>query len=250
MKPVKFTVLTKEVEIVYTEKDVQLSAIRKQEIEKFWKEVNQDSAFHRGEVFHVDSMIEEEHKYKIMLKWTDYAHYLHTIRNHIRDEERCRIVFGAALVETKDGKFVFGEMANHTAHPGRLQCVGGGLSFEDKKGKHFDMKQSVQRELQEELAVDPDKHIEKMKPVYLKSGGIYGAFVILYDVKLKITQKELMNIYNDFTDELSRKGEKPEFQTVIFIENNRKAIDHFFENDTRRWEDYVEPLLKRMARKP
>ena len=69
-------------------------------------------------------------------------------------------------------------------------------------------------------------------------------------MKLKITQKELMNIYNDFTDELSRKGEKPEFQTVIFIENNRKAIDQFFENDTRRWEDYVEPLLKRMARKP
>ncbi len=168
MKSILLTPLTKEVEIEYTQNLVQLSSERKNEIEEFWMEINQDGLFHRGEVFNVDSLIEQESLYKIMLNCTDYAHYLHTVRNHIADEEGCKVVFGAGLVETNDSKFVFGEMANHTAYPGRLQCVGGGLSWDDKKGNHFDIKESVLRELNEELGIDYSKHIEKCTPVFLK----------------------------------------------------------------------------------
>jgi len=168
MKTIKLTPITKEVEIEYTQNSVQLSSKRKNEIEEFWMEINQDGSFHRGEVFSVESLIERENSYKIMVGCTDYAHYLHTVRNHIEDEEGCKVVFGAGLVETKDSKLVFGEMANHTAFPGRLQCVGGGLSWEDKKGNHFDIKESVLRELNEELGVDRSKHIEKCVPVFIK----------------------------------------------------------------------------------
>lgn len=248
MKPVQLTPLTKEVVIEYTQKLVPLSSKRKSEIEKFWEEINQDGSFYRGEVFHVDSVTEQDDLYKIMLSRTDYAHYLHTVRNRITDEEGCRVVFGAGLVETKDSKFVFGEMANHTAHPGRLQCVGGGLSWEDLKGNYFTIKQNVLRELHEELGIDPHKHIETLRPVYLKNGGIHNSIVILYHIQLTIPQNELINIYQDFTEKLLREGEKPEFQNVICLENKKEAINRFFENDDRQCADYLEPCLRQMAK--
>lgn len=246
MNPIKLTPLTKKVEVKYTQTMVQLSSKRKWEIEEFWTQANQDGSFHRGESFHVDDVTEDENAFRFMLKQTDYAHYLHTVRNEIKDEEGCRIVFGAGLVETKDAKFVFGEMADHTAYPGRLQFTGGGLSWEDLNGNDFDMKRSVLREMQEELGVKPH-HVENCTPMYVKSGGTYGSFAILYHIKLHILEKELKTIYKDFVEALDRKGERPEFQHVIFLENNKEAINHFLENDHRQFEDNLKPFLKEMA---
>jgi len=76
LKPVKLIPLTKEVFIEDSQTSVQLSSQRKQEIEDFWAVVNQKDTFHRGEVFHVSSTIEQEDSYKITLNHTDYAHYL------------------------------------------------------------------------------------------------------------------------------------------------------------------------------
>ncbi|GAB3798823.1 hypothetical protein [Virgibacillus kimchii] len=247
MKPTKLTPLNKAVEVKYTQQSVPLSLDRKREVEKFWAEVNEGGSFYRGEAFHVDAVMENEHAFRIMLKQTDYAHYLHTVRNHITDEEGCRIVFGAGLAETKDKKFVFGEMAEHTAYPGRLQCAGGGLSWEDVKGNDFDMKHSVLRELQEEMGIVEQTHVETCTPVYLKSGGTHDFFVILYHIKLQLTEKEVINMYGDFADSLSAAGEQPEFQQLIFLENNKETITHFFETDERQCVDYLKPFLKQMA---
>ncbi|RFU67034.1 hypothetical protein [Bacillus sp. V59.32b] len=242
MKPIVLTPLTKEVIVEYSQSIVQLSSKRKREIEEFWMEINQHNSFHRGEVFNVYSIIEQGDLYNIILNCTDYAHYLHTVRNHITDEEGCKVVFGAGLVETKDSKFVFGEMGNHTAYPGRLQCVAGGLSWEDKKGDYFDIEESVLRELAEELGISNNNHIEKCTPLFIKKGGIYDFLVILYHIKLSITSNELILNYQNFTEELLIKGEKPEFQKVIYIENNKESITSFFD-----CEDYLQPYLEQMA---
>jgi hypothetical protein len=247
LNPIILTPLTKEVKVEYTQNSVQLSSIRKREIEDFWNTINQHSSFHRGEVFNVFSIIEQDDLCKIMLNCTDYAHYLHTVRNNITDEEGCKVVYGAGLVETNDSKFVFGEMGSHTAYPSRLQCVGGGLSREDKKGNYFDINESVIRELAEELGVDYCNHIEKCTPVFIKKGGTYDFLVILYHIKLKVTAKELNKNYQKFTEELFIKGEKPEFQKVIYIENNKKVITSFFEKDDRNCVDYLQPYLEQMG---
>src|SRR5699024_7807133 len=69
----------------------------------------------------------------IKVSRTDYAHYLHTIRNGITDHEGCKIVYGAGLVETKDSKFVIGIMGRHKANPNRLHCVGCRLDQKDRR---------------------------------------------------------------------------------------------------------------------
>ncbi len=246
LKPINLTPITKKVEVHFTHNVVQLSSKRKREIEAFWEEVNRDGSFHRGEAFHVDAVTEDEDAFRFLLKQTDYAHYLHTVRNHMKDEEGCRIVFGAGLAETQDAVFVFGEMADHTAYPGRLQCAGGGLSREDLNGNYFDMERSVLREMQEELGVAPH-HVERCTPVYVKSGGTYDFFSILFHVKLNILQSELKEIYKKFAETLVSKGEQPEFKDVIFLENNKKAIHNFIENDLRPFEDNLKPFLQKMA---
>ena len=229
MRSVKLTPLNKKVKIRYTQKLVQLSQKRKNEIEEFWTKINQDDLFHRGEVFNVKSLTERERSYDILLTQTDYAHYLYTVRNKILDDEGCKVIFGSGLIETKDSVFVFGEMANHTAYPGRLQCAGGGLSWEDKAGDYFDVKQSVLREINEELGLNLNEHIKQCTPVFLKSGGTYDFFSILYHIKLKITQSELMEIYGQFTEDLLRQDKFPEFQNLVCVENNEKSIMNFFE---------------------
>jgi len=137
----------------------------------------------------------------IKVSRTDYAHYLHTIRNGITDHEWCKIVYGAGLVETKDSKFVIGNMARHTAHPNRLQCVGGGLDQKDRRGPYFDIKESVLRELHEELKIGR-QYIAHCAPVFLMKSRTYDDVVILYHIVLNIGAKELSNIYQSFTYQL------------------------------------------------
>jgi 8-oxo-dGTP pyrophosphatase MutT (NUDIX family) len=247
MKPIQLIELTKDVKIRYSNSLVELSSRRKKEVEEFWEEINHQNTFHRGEVFNVQSIIEQENSYKIVLNCTDYAHYLHTVRNHITDDEGCKVVFGAGLVETKDSKFVFGEMGNHTAYPGRFQCVGGGLSWNDKKDDYFDIKESVLRELAEELGIYDTNQIEMCSPVFIKTGGTYDFIVVLYHIKLNITSNELSVNYKNFTDELLLKEEKPEFQSVVYLEKNIDSVYRFFD-DSRYCVDYLQPYLEQMVR--
>jgi 8-oxo-dGTP pyrophosphatase MutT (NUDIX family) len=247
MKPIQLIKLTKDVKVLYSNNVCKLSSRRMKEVEDFWQDINHLNSFHRGEVFNVQSMIEQENSYEFILNRTDYAHYLHTVRNHITDDEGCKVVFGAGLVETKDSKFVFGKMGNHTAYPGRFQCVGGGLSWKDKRDDAFDIKESVLRELAEELGIYDRKQIEKCSPVFIKTGGTYDFTVVLYHIKLNITSTKLSECYKKFTDELLLIGETPEFQDVVFLEKNINTFTRFFE-DNRYCVDYLQPYLEQMIR--
>ncbi len=247
MKPTILTPIAKEIIIEYTGDIVQLTANRSKEIEDFWLEVNQQGRFHRGEVFTVFSIQEQPDLYTVQLSRTDYAHYLHTVRNSIFDEESCKVIFAAGLVETSDSKFIFGEMNSHTAYPGRMQCVGGGLSWEDKVGNIFDSKQSVLRELSEELGITNSEQIESCAPVFIKTGGTYDFIVVLYHIKLRFTAEELLLHYQQFIDHLLTVEEKPEFQNLIVLDNTFEAINRFFQNENRYCVDYLEPFLVKTA---
>lgn len=245
---IKLIPINKDIEVKNSGHSVILSHKRQNEIEAFWKDINKDGLFHRGEIFNIESAVEEKYKYYISLNSTDYAHYLHTVKNAISDGESCKTIFGAGLIETADSKFIFGEMASHTAFPGRLQCTGGGLSQEDMDDDKFDIEKSVLRETNEELAIDRDKHIEQCKPVLTSEVHVHNYFAVLYHIKVNLSEKELRENYQRYVDELTNNNELPEFQTIISIENDKDAVYAFFENDDRAKDDYLEPFLKRMTK--
>ncbi|MDM5317357.1 hypothetical protein QUF49_15205 [Fictibacillus sp. b24] len=246
MKLVKLKPVTKPVKITLDDHPMQLSPTFQSEVENFWTRFNSDSRFTRGEVFHVDALEETEKELKLNLKSTDYAHYLYSVKNEPVGDEGCRVIYGAGLVETSDSYFVFGEMNDHTAYPGRLQCVGGGLSREDLQGNQFQIRNSVLREMTEELGIDTE-NVTSCSACFVKTGGNYDFITVLYYIQLDLTLHQLEERYKTFCEEMMDKGEVPEFAQMVKIKNESEYIKNFINNDNRSSVDYLIPLLKKAS---
>lgn len=63
--------------------------------------------------------------------------------------------FGMGALRASDGAFVMGEMAHHTANPGRIYFASGTPDLDDVKGGMLDIPGSVVRELEEETGLSP-----------------------------------------------------------------------------------------------
>ena len=73
--------------------------------------------------------------------------------------------FGSGLLRTADGAVLLGEMAGHTANPGRVYCPGGILDFDDIAGTRIDPEACIRRELTEETGLAPGEY--RMAPGWL-----------------------------------------------------------------------------------
>ncbi|MFE1245281.1 hypothetical protein ACFW35_14215 [Fictibacillus sp. NPDC058756] len=180
MKPAVLTYVTKPLSVKLDEIPVELPEPFQDKVENFWSEINKDNRFTRGEVFHVNTVEESQYFLNVILKRSDYAYYLYSVRNKQIEMERCRVIYSAGLVETADSFFVFGEMGKNTAYPGRLQCVGGGLSVHDLQDSVFNLEKSLLRELHEELGIIDNNDVKECGVKYLKTGGDFDFITITY----------------------------------------------------------------------
>ena len=179
------------------------------------------------------------------LKPSNYAHYLYSVRTKNISDNACKVIYGAGLVETRDSYFVFGEMNNHTAYPGRLQCVGGGLSRSDLQSNHFQMQNSVLREMTEELGIDLNC-VKSCSVRFLKTGGDYDFLAVLFHIQLNLTNNELEDEFNKMSEASIAIGEKSEFVRLVSIKNEPSSINDFINNNHRPSVDYLIPLLNKM----
>ncbi|MBY6037610.1 hypothetical protein KUV80_13145 [Fictibacillus nanhaiensis] len=246
MNPTVISSLTKPVRIKASSKPAQLSKDYQQKVENFWEVVNANHRFTRGEVFFVESIVEKQDFYDINLVVSDYAHYLYSVRSERKELESCKVIYGAGLVETKDSFLIFGEMANHTAYPQRLQCVGGGLSKEDLNDGFFDLERNVLRELTEELGIHYPEDIQNCSVKYIKTGGTYDFIAVLYHIQLNVTLQQFQERYEAFCQDLLSNGEVPEFQDIIYLKNDSQTINNYLQHETRLSVDYLFPLLKQL----
>jgi 8-oxo-dGTP pyrophosphatase MutT (NUDIX family) len=246
MKPAVLTYVTKPLSVKLDEIPVELPEPFQDKVENFWSEINKDNRFTRGEVFHVNTVEESQDFLNVTLKRSDYAYYLYSVRNKQIEMERCRVIYSAGLVETADSFFVFGEMGAETAYPGRLQCVGGGLSGHDLQDSVFNLEKSLLRELHEELGIIDNNDVKECTVKYMKTGGDFDFITVLYHIQLNLTLEQLDEQYKVFCKALIAKGESPEFQRIVWLKNNNKSIDEFIRNEKRDSVDYLFPLLKEM----
>ncbi|MGY3343095.1 MULTISPECIES: NUDIX hydrolase [unclassified Bradyrhizobium] len=63
--------------------------------------------------------------------------------------------FGMGALRTSDGAFVMGEMARHTANPGRIYFASGTPDLDDVRDGRLDIPGSVVREIEEETGLGP-----------------------------------------------------------------------------------------------
>ena len=246
MIPVVFKPVTKILKLTLDSHPVKLSPSFQSKVENFWNNFNNDNRFTLGEIFHVAAVEETAECVNLNLKTTDYAHYLFSVKQANVGEEGCKVIYGAGLIETADSYFVFGEMSDKTAYPGRLQCVGGGLSRQDLHNDEFQLKDSVLREMTEELGIK-EQAVKNCSVQFIKTGGDFDFIAILFHIQLKMTLRELHDTYNDLCLILSAKGESPEFASIISIKNESTEVEDFIKNNTSETVDYLIPYLKKMS---
>lgn len=242
---VKITSIPKSVIAYYTGEKIELSPSTQENIEKHWNGLDQKGKrFTREDLFSIKTVSFSEERCVISLGLSDYAHYLYTIYTNPK-KEGCRVLFTAALIETKDHDYVLGEMAKNTSSPSRIQCPGGGLSRLNLDGNVFNLERNINMECEEEIGISIYSNLVKnFHPLYLKSGGKHNSLAVIWKVNLNITSKELLDHFSQHHQQLIKKGESPELHSLVFIANDECKIDQFIKNDTRPKVDYLEALLK------
>lgn len=246
MNAVMIKKINDDVKVIFEKKKTNLPKEIQDKVDLYWDLVNSnDRKFRRGDVFNIVTIEETNDLLKIYVELTDYAHYLYTTNNDIPEGYACRVIFTAALVKTSDNRLIFGQMAKNTSTPGRLQCAGGGIDRNDVKGNIIDLHNNIVNELYEELGIKTDDNqiVKVIKPKYLKSGGTNNFLAVIYVVELKITENEFRSIYDNYVEELLKKSQTPEFDSIVILPNNHLSIKTFLDSDVRPRVDYLEKLL-------
>lgn len=213
-------------------------------IDAHWAEaMHQHPSWFRGLVFTITGVMKSSSELRIELKATDYAHYWATISATVSGFYACRVLYGAGIVCTTDKFLVFGQMGEHTAYPGRLQGVGGGLDSNDVIGGRIVMVRSLLRELKEEIGVDTANVV----PLALKTGGPWNFVVLVYVVHVPMTLANLMARYLDYEAWLRSQGQIPEFAKMVTVPANHLAVSRFLSDESRPMVDYLPPSLIRLV---
>ena len=148
MQNVQIYTIPENIRVIYDKNEIVLPEKFKKVIEDNWNLLmKQGKKFFRGEVYTISRIESSNNNLTIYLNLSDYAHYVYTIYNRNQKELSCRVIYTSALVETIDGYFVFGEMADHTSTPKRLQCAGGGIDSIDIKENIVDINSNIKKRI-------------------------------------------------------------------------------------------------------
>lgn len=80
----------------------------------------------------------------------------------------------------------------------------------------------------------------------MKDVHIHDSLVVLYHLKVNLSESEFQENYQLCLNELKSNNEVPEFKNIVFMERNKEAVYSFFDQDCRSRDDYLEPFLKYM----
>lgn len=228
----KITFLKKDPKVAYTGEKVSLPKDVMEKIEWHWEAlIGSGKKFKRGDVFTITGVRENKEEAIVEIALSDYAHYLATINGVINNEHACRVVHSSVMIETSDGELILGEMGGDTALPGRIQCIGGGITREDlfPDGKLVDIRKNAANEMLEEVGLfadDPDQ-VKTFSPWAIVESGPHDFLGVVYWAKLSIDSDEFRKGYRRFEDSLKEKGEKAELSRIVSIPMDLK--------DKKRW---------------
>ncbi len=245
----EFIKLNREPILEYNDKKIIFPEDVSIAIENHWNElISEGKTFKRGDVFTVVKNKEENGEVMVELMLSDYAHYLTTIHGIIKGEYMCRVVHSSVMIETKDNFLVFGQMNSNTALPGRIQCIGGGITREDLKedGKFIDISRNASNEMEEEIGISStdNSRIESFLPWAVVQSGPQKFLGVVYWVKLSIDLEQLLSEYELFEKDILEKGEKPELAKLIYVTKNEQNKENLLNKDGSPFAEYLPIIFK------
>ena len=239
--------LDKPVKVRVSGRKVVLPSALRTKINAFWRaQLKENPSLFNGEAFTATTVDDTGSATEVTLDETDYAHYLYSEKLGGLGAYTVRIIHSATLVETADGKIIFGSMGPQTSRPGVLQCSGGGIDYSDIGAAGMvDLDGNAARELLEELglAAYDASRVAEFRPAYFKSGGPTSKMTVIYTAKLRETSEEFLQKYRSFVEQLRQNHEEPEFATLFCINTDPKAIKDFMRQHHEFLDEYMSVLL-------
>lgn len=214
--------LNKKLEAVKLDEQLKIPENLQNQIEEFWsKQVEENSHLFNGEVWSVSGVEELADKIKISIQKTNYAHYLFDERVGIEGKFACYNLNCGILLETKDGYYIIGEMAETTSYPKGLQISGGNLDQNDiNSNGRVDIINNISRELKEELNIDlfDDSIVKEYKMQYMEipQGKRHSYSPIMKGI-LNITSRQMEEHYDNYKKALEQEKKEIEFSRLHFI---------------------------------
>ena len=251
--PVTVISVTKPVTMRFTGQKTVLPPDVQSLVEAHWDQLLQSGRrYTRGDLFTIQDIIETDTGLDVRVAETDYAHYLASMAlAGVRESHACRVMHTSVLLQTSDDYLVFGEMAPHTSSPGRLQCVGGGITKDDLGPDGvFDVMRNAMTELIEEAGLDHTNplHISDVKWAYLKTGGPRNFVGALFVARTPLSLAQLQTHFEAFNDTLRQQNDEPELVRLWNIRNTPESVAQFLKTTTQQLDEYMPELLRTHAR--
>jgi hypothetical protein len=250
MHPIHISSIPKDFIVRFSGERFVLPQEWQEKVDTYWESLLQEGrSYTRGDVFTVSENEEKDGVRELVVKQTDYAHYLYW-QNVDLNMDGCgvRIICTSCLVETSDGKTIFGKMGSQTARAGVYQLSGGGIDRSDiRDDGTFDFRKNITKELSEELGINVSdtSRVKSIDFAYLKQGGETGKIHVVFYLKLTQTAQEFLQSYGIFVKSLREIDELPEFGEIVALENAKDEIVSFFDAHRENCDEYMEPLLLR-----
>lgn len=212
-----------------------------------WKKIiKENPTLWDGDIYCVSNIIMAKNDIEVICKKGKYSHYLYQERLGLPKEYECRNISAGALLKTKDGYFVLGELDENTSYPTVLQIPGGNIDKKDISNGKIDCIKTIIRETNEEINIDLND--KKMVKEY-KLNGLYSAedeeqpgLQVFAIVKLNINKIELEEHFKRYYELLLNNNSELEIKRLHFLHKNNCIEEIEKLHNPKR--DYIIPLLR------
>ncbi len=221
----------------------------REQIDQYFQEL-QDAGrvFENKSVYHIHDMQISSTLLACDLLETDYAHY-------IWSQDKCQhvgryavnVLHIAAFLETSNGDIVLGRMAQHTARPGGIQAIGGGLEEDvlDENGI-FNLSSLTLKEIHEEVGLNLQLttmyKAGKLNPTYIVKGGGEGKVAVIYHLPIDHSSGKFLENYKNANG-------SDELRAVELVDKrSHNELEQFIEQNRHSFSHYVEIALREIAR--
>lgn len=242
----------RDLNISYTGNKITLPQEIQETVDKHWEDISAGNKhFFNGEIFTIESFEEANHELNIKISKTDFAHYIATRRKIITDNKyQCHVAYGTIVVKTSDDYFIMGETSADTAHPNRLQFIGGAIDNNDiaEDGRTIDITKNAVREMKEELGLEING--AELNPLFLKFGGNNrNSIGVIFLINSELDSSEIKSLFNANNQRQAANGELVEMNDLTFLKADINAIDEFKKTNTKEIKSYMLDVLRRATPK-
>jgi hypothetical protein len=199
--------------------------------------------FTNEELFTVTKINAIDNELFFELERSEFAHYLLTqVTPNISNP--CISVAVNSLLETLDGYYVLGKMASNTSLADKVKFIGGAISREDLLNDQFQIRNTIIRELQEEVGFKEEYLIseEAMAEVLIMTKEDFMLFNVLVSVPLNLTMEDFHSRFTYFNDK-QKEMDCNELDDLVFLQKNPVAINDFINNSNYSTVSYLNEAL-------